>query len=414
MPNLCWAKGNFMNILNLLEQDNILARKKTSTEYCSPCPVCGGNDRFQSFINENRWYCRGCNKSGDLIEYLIYCRGLSYPDACRYLGKEDKLTRKRWLNNVRKSTKREDQSNWMPKPKQSINSAWQNKATDLVQHFHNELLKNSSKLEWLLNERGINIETVKRIKLGWNDKVMFCNRSDWNLPEEYKKDGRIKKLWIPSGLIIPCYNVNNEIVRVKFRLDKPINNNGKPFKYYVLPGSSISLSFYSKKKESVVIVESELDAILISQESKLITAIATGSTKIRPDIDETNYLKAVDEILISFDSDMAGKKDSWDFWLKQFSNATRYPIPEKFGKDPTEAFLQDFPLGLWIQAAFPEKNNKIYTDIEAQQILDNAIKLAGNNKNLVELIDQAILAEESKNNMVFNQLLVKMDSMLKE
>ena len=45
-----------------------------------------GEDRFRVWSEEGRYWCRGCGKAGDSIQYLRACRGPSFVDACAILG----------------------------------------------------------------------------------------------------------------------------------------------------------------------------------------------------------------------------------------------------------------------------------------------------------------------------------------
>ena len=59
-------------------------------EYCSPCPACGGNDRFIVWPNKGengRYWCRQCRKKGDLIDFLRWQKGMSFKEACEAVGK---------------------------------------------------------------------------------------------------------------------------------------------------------------------------------------------------------------------------------------------------------------------------------------------------------------------------------------
>jgi hypothetical protein len=59
-------------------------------EYVSPCPDCGGDDRFHVWPNEGsngRFWCRQCGKSGDMIEFLRWQKGMSFKEACESVGK---------------------------------------------------------------------------------------------------------------------------------------------------------------------------------------------------------------------------------------------------------------------------------------------------------------------------------------
>lgn len=50
----------------------------------SPCPACGGRDRFTQFDN-GRHYCRGCG-GGDAIDLVRKIEQCSYPEAVKILG----------------------------------------------------------------------------------------------------------------------------------------------------------------------------------------------------------------------------------------------------------------------------------------------------------------------------------------
>jgi energy-coupling factor transporter ATP-binding protein EcfA2 len=78
-------------ILSLLQADGFQLKKKTSNEFCGPCPRCGGTDRFLVWPNQDgggRFHClRGCDWRGDSIEYLRTYRKLTFQEAAQILGK---------------------------------------------------------------------------------------------------------------------------------------------------------------------------------------------------------------------------------------------------------------------------------------------------------------------------------------
>ncbi len=57
-------------------------RQETPTEYCSPCPRCGGDDRFRFWPGEGRFWCRGCNWRGDVADLVAWREGCSLADLC--------------------------------------------------------------------------------------------------------------------------------------------------------------------------------------------------------------------------------------------------------------------------------------------------------------------------------------------
>lgn len=101
-------------------------------------------------------------------------------------------------------------------------------------------------------------------------------------------------------------------------------------------GSSKSPSVYGDRSKPIIIVESELDAILIQQEAaNLVCSIALGGVSKKPDIELHRLLKRAPLILLSLDFDDPGKK-RYSFWMKQYFNLRAWPAP--YGKSPGDYF----------------------------------------------------------------------------
>ncbi|NCA94429.1 MAG: hypothetical protein EOM84_04585, partial [Sphingobacteriia bacterium] len=73
------------NILDILKSRDIEPEAKkgaTTNEFSSPCPKCGGCDRFVTWPDTNRWLCRQCNpKGGNLVAFFQLIDGLSELEA---------------------------------------------------------------------------------------------------------------------------------------------------------------------------------------------------------------------------------------------------------------------------------------------------------------------------------------------
>lgn len=304
-------------ILDLLKNDGLEPKRKTANEYSSPCPECGGDDCFQSWPETNRWWCRKCERSGDPIQYLKDFHNLSFKDAAESVGEV-------LLERRRKPT--------VKKKKVVVPPEWSVKADKLVEFANTELLSNPDRLDWLKNDRGLTVETVKHFKLGWLETNYYRKRVSWGI------EGN-KKLFIPSGLVLPL--IKEKTLRIRIRRDQ----QGDFGKYYVLPGSSSEPFVIRVDSQPAIIVESELDAILLWQELRNnFTIIAMGSAQIKPDEKLTGLLKAAPFIFICLDSDKTGAKQAHNYWLKTFDNAVRVAIPKKYGKDITEAHLNGLKL----------------------------------------------------------------------
>ncbi len=357
------------SLLDLLSEDGIETKLVASTnggEYASPCPECGGEDRFRVWPNGEkggRYWCRVCNKAGDVVRYLQDFRGMSLKEAFIFSGVDPRA----------RAIQRQHAPKWEPAESRYPSEFWMNRATDFLNkstnHLHSE--EGEQARSWL-EARGITVDTMVDCRLGFNPSSTWQERSDWGLPEELNDAGRPKKLWLPGGLVIPTF-VGDRIIRLRIR-----RFDEEP-KYIVVSGSSMttammlgkmggtapgktigflnfdrgSLYFhYDCRPHYPVVVESELDAILLVQHAgDMCVAMALGTAAARPDTALTELLKRTHCILISLDADEAGSKNS-KWWKQHFGNAKRWPIPTSYGKDPGEAVQNGLDLRTWVYAGF--------------------------------------------------------------
>jgi len=333
------------SILDLLKNDGFQPVQVTATEHASPCPGCGGDDRFRCWPNRGRWWCRSCGKSGDLPGYLMTFHNMKYPDACKQLQIEPKKTRARTHKPV------EQKKIWEPKPADPPCSTWQEKAEAFIKWTGGQLWEPDNKpaVDYLMG-RGLNAETIKKANFGWNPKSFFLARESWGLPEKLENKRHVKKLWLPRGWLIPVYQ-GDRLTRIKIRRpDSELRPNDQ--KYIFIPGGE-SVSMTLGSKPVTVVVEAELDALLLDQEAgELVASVAMGSANIRPDTKTTELLKTAKHIIIALDSDRAGAKESWRFWAENFPNASRWPIPG--GKDAGDAFQAGIDLKAWVRGVLSE------------------------------------------------------------
>ncbi len=346
-----------ISILDLLKNDNISSCQVVSGEYASACPGCHGTDRFRVWPDRGRWWCRGCGKSGDALEYLMEFRGLNYFEACKELGIEPKFTEQPEKTRARTDKPVEQKKIWEPKPADTPSTNWQKKADDFIKWAGGQLWEadNKSAVDYLMG-RGLNAETIRQANLGWNPKAFFLARKAWGLPEKLKNN-KHTKLWLPTGWTIPVYQ-GDRLARIKIRRpDSELKPNDQKY-IHISGGEPVSMVLGSKPV--AVVVEAELDAILLNQEARdLVSSVALGSANIRPDTKTAKMLNAAKHIILSLDADRAGAKESWRFWTENFSNADRWPVPG--GKDAGEAFQAGVDLRAWVRGVLSEIG---YTPLE--------------------------------------------------
>ncbi len=340
-----------MNVLDLAHR-RVKLRKVSSTnggEYQGPCPGCGGDDRFHVWPVQNEgqgaYWCRGCGKAGDAIQFLRDFEGKSFRDACAELRitmpDDPGQTAMRPIPPQVK-TRPEFQPTQIAPPV----DLWQEHADKLISWAADNLKQEVSTLEWL-ERRGIPKSAAADYRLGWNPgengKDLYRSRKAWGLPEIIKEDGRPKSLWIPRGLVIPWIE-SGVVHRVRIR-----RLEADP-RYYVLPGSSMATMILEPARRAFVVVESELDAIAVVAANKKAGAVALGSVSAKPDSRTFEILQAALQILNALDYDEAGAK-AMTWWNEQFQRCDRWPVPK--GKDPGEAVAMGIDLNRWIQAGLP-------------------------------------------------------------
>jgi len=334
-----------MNILDLA-QKKVKLRKVSSTnggEWQGPCPGCGGNDRFHVWPGQNQgegsYWCRGCGKAGDTIQFLRDFEGMSFQEACDYLN-IDVPDQPRQFGPAQR---RIEPVEFTPAEHQSPTDLWQTKAEALVVWAQGQLLKNAEVLSWLA-ARGIDRAAAERYRLGWNPgekgKDLYRARTAWGLPVITKDNGRPRVLWIPRGLVIPVI-IDGTVHRVRIRRPE-----GEP-RYYVIPGSSAHIMHLEPQRRAAVIVESELDAVAVVANNQIAGAVAVGTSHGKPDAVVYESLKGSLQILNALDFDKAGSA-ACRWWDEHFDQNDRWPVSR--GKDPGEAYELGIDLDCWIKA----------------------------------------------------------------
>ena len=341
-----------MNTLELATK-RVALRKASSTnggEWQGPCPSCGGTDRFHVWPEQNEgrggYWCRGCGKIGDNIQFLRDFEGLSFRDACARLN----ISIPERPSSRRPGTPPAARPTFVPEQRIPPEDLWQEKAGKLIAWAEGNLFPLAEApigvLSWLA-DRGISNESARRYRLGWNPgengNDLFRPRKVWGLPEALKEDGRPRALWIPRGLVIP-YIVDGIVYRIRIRRPQ-----GEP-RYYVLPGSSMATMLLGRDRRAFIVIESELDAIACVEAQSTAGAAALGSVAAKPDFDSYAVLQGSLQILNALDYDAAGAK-AMEWWEDHFDRCDRWPVPQ--GKDPGEAFKLGTDLKTWIEAGLP-------------------------------------------------------------
>lgn len=353
-----------MSLLQIVQDYGLKPQKHSNSkggEWCSPCPRCGGTDRFivQPEHKGGRYFCRHhgeCGSSGDTIQFLRDFMGKSFKDACAYVGKE--LTdrslqyRRKW-----RGLKEETASTMVVEDKLMPEKNWRREAAAQVGAAHKALLENKERLKWLAG-RGLNLDAVKRFKVGRieEEKGKFYGLKRWGLPLEKNKKGNDKRVWLPKGYLIPQWDLNGELTLLQIRMDELLPSS--KMRYYPVKGSNVTPMVILPSPSLVpertawVIVESRFDAFLIAWfAGDLVGVMAQGSNSANPSKDVIYLLDASPCILYAMDYDEAGLS-AFKKWKRRFKFLKFWPVPD--GGDPGEYF-QDHggDIRVWIMEGLP-------------------------------------------------------------
>ena len=249
---------------DILEKE--LPEPNDSNEMKTTCPF--HNDNSPSFsINAEtgafNCFAPSCDKGGGIVEFIS-----EYKNIDR--GKAKKLLKENYpdfeVPDYKKNKKKKKKKKQPPPIDESEVNKW---------HM---ILKNSEKLlDYLLNERGITIETIEEFKLGW--------------------DG--------SRITIPIHGEAGKIRNVRKYKPKSKGDQSKVISYGKGYGSARLFPIKNLVYEEILLVEGELDAILANQMGYKAMTATGGAGTWKTEWNEWFKDKIVN---ICYDIDKSGQK----------------------------------------------------------------------------------------------------------
>lgn len=319
-----------ISLLELLERDTRLNRVASTQggEYAGPCPFCGGDDRFRVWPDAERphYWCRRCGKRGDAISYLREHDGLSFREACRWLG----------LDPGKLGIPRQQPAMTLPEqPLTSPPPAWQERASEFCHQAMTCLWSPSGyRARTSLRERGLKEGILRSGMLG-------CHLIEEREPPQRWGIEADRLIPLPAGIVIPT-QVGGLYWRVNIRRWM----GG----YLAVSGSCSALYRVDilGSEKPILLLESELDALLVQQEAgDLVATAATGGRVGARHPEWRQELAGAPAVLIAYDADAPGDEAS-PWWIAHLPNARRV---RPLAKDPTEMWLRGFSVRDWVQQA---------------------------------------------------------------
>ena len=304
--------------------------KKRGKEFVGLSPF--KTEKTPSFtVNDEKefYHCFSTAEHGNIFDFVMKTQNLKFGEAVKSLAnlagmrpytfsKEDEIREKKW-NNYKSIFKK------------------------YVDHYHNELLKNSNSTEAkdYLKKRGLTKEEVKKFKIGFETNDLKFQENIFNEYDENEiKDTGLfyfddnKKKYVSrfrERVLFPIKNISGDPIAVGGRILKDskyfakyINSPETPF---FKKGSNLfNLDFarkLSNHSNNIFLVEGYMDVIGLAK-NKIDNVVANlGTSLTNRQILTLNQF--FDEIVICFDGDESGYKAA----LRAAENSIIELKPEK-------------------------------------------------------------------------------------
>jgi len=268
--------------------------------------------------------------------------GLPYVAACKRLGTTPKSTG---------ATHTHKPAAWEPKPAALPGDAWIARAGRFVDRCAAALAAGGPGLDYA-RSRGLTARTCAALRIGWHAQDAYEDRAAWGLPPETNpQTGKPRRVWMPAGLVIPTLS-DGHVAALKIRRSAWTPEDELPKYCAVSGGGKLPMVLAPGKGKPVVIIESEIDAVLVAQVARdVVAAVALRTARAKPDAEAHALLLAAPLILVATDADEAGAT-AWPWWREHYANAKRWPVPS--GKDVGDLMAVRGLVRAWILAGLPE------------------------------------------------------------
>lgn len=249
-------------ILEVLEENNIPVTKR-GERWVARCPLHEG-DRNPSFTiyPDLSWYCFGCQKGGDLVNYLQYM-GVPWERAIEYAGVE------RRSKPVKRVIKVQNVMQIYPY------------LYDVAEQYHQFLLLTPGALNYLRG-RGLTDETIREYKIGYTDGGIIDPQTayDYGLARDsgvISEDSKTHNYWESLSHRITIPNLHGDLC--DFLMGRTVGKDKVKYLGLRIPKPIYGLES-AMKSRVLYLVEGHFDWLILKQWGY--PAICTGGTSVPP------------------------------------------------------------------------------------------------------------------------------------
>ncbi|MBN1232793.1 MAG: DNA primase [Candidatus Coatesbacteria bacterium] len=311
---------------------NYVRLTASGKNYKALCPF--HTEKTPSFVvseEKGLWHCFGCNKGGNVFDFLMEIEHINFPEAVNVLANRlgIKITR----------TDKFEDNNWI----YEIN----NEASD---YFRRQLLENHKVLDYLIKTRKLEPKWIDTFQLGfassgWRNLLDLLQRKKISMDNILKsglvsiKDNQVFDRF-RQQIIFPITNRDGQVIAFAGRRYETEEGakyfNSSDSKWF--QKGNILYGWYQAKKtisekRSLFITEGYFDVIKMHQTSFRNTVAPMGTGLTRNQVRITSGYS--DETILLFDGDSAGLKATLraiNLFLENGISPKVVPMPEN--EDP--------------------------------------------------------------------------------
>lgn len=284
--------------------------KRSGSGYVGLCPF--HNEKSPSFsVNPARqmYKCFGCGVGGNVITFVMEYENYSFPEAMQYLADRAGITLP------------EKEMTAEQKRQESLRAVLLEINTKAARYFYARLKSPQGKTGYdYLRERGLSDETILHFGLGYagqgGDELYRYLRQQGYDDSVLKESGLFKieergcydKFW--NRVMFPIMDISNHVIGFGGRVmgdAKPKYMNSPETRIFDKSRNLFGLNYAKQgKRKNLILCEGYMDVIAMHQAgfTNAVASLGTAFTE-----QQAGLLKRyTDEVLITYDSDGAGRK----------------------------------------------------------------------------------------------------------
>lgn len=326
--------------------------RRSGNDWWGCCPFHG--EKTASFHvdgDKKFFYCFGCKKSGNIINFIMEMEKLSYADTLVALAKKNGIP-------IKYKDGFKPDENFKKNDEIEQNIDLYERTASMFHYFLLETEQGKKALDYVI-KRGLTRETIEKFKLGYAPAdrkwlKVFLRKKNYS-DDFLNKSGLFSSKYpdysfFSDRLMFPIFNRRGQVVAFGGRVIPPADESQRKYlnsgeliqfkKKETLFGFNFAKDAIRREKK-VILCEGNMDVIAYHQCGLNYAVAALGTAFTEEHVKMLQGFVADGAVYLSFDSDGAGQAATWKaIKLCRQHDLTVKIIRLQGGKDPAEIMLK--------------------------------------------------------------------------